>query len=262
MTPKTALIDLLDRVGAAKGAAVLVTDDELSQWPAVAVAAMKSQKLLARARPAASVVCPGCEQECLMPVHAPARGSGPVGAFVVCDKRSDINRVPIVPDRLRQWRCDIRSVAVFLSTRLGLRRGDQRQADAGVLRIGMASGEKRTQMLCLRSDGALAVVASSNAVPLSELVGYHDDGYQIDEAAIRRLVDSATTADPRYTPGNAKREARKLDTQARHERWKGAYRTLRKQHPSMSDVWISRLIAKQRGCAGVSPETIRRNMKR
>ena len=69
MKPVEALIELLDRVGANHGAAVLVNDDELRQWPSEAVKAMKSQRLVTKARPAASVICPGCEQECVMPVH-------------------------------------------------------------------------------------------------------------------------------------------------------------------------------------------------
>jgi hypothetical protein len=89
MTLQAVLIELLTRVGARNGAAVFVSAEELSQWPAEAVAAMKSQKLLAKARPASSVVCPGCERECVMPVHTvPARLRGPV-SFIVCDKRSD-----------------------------------------------------------------------------------------------------------------------------------------------------------------------------
>jgi hypothetical protein len=34
MTPQAALIELLARVGAGNGAVVLVSDEELSQWPA------------------------------------------------------------------------------------------------------------------------------------------------------------------------------------------------------------------------------------
>jgi hypothetical protein len=59
MTPQAALIELLARVGARNGAAVFISAEELSEWPAAAVAAMKSKKLLAKARPAVSVVCPG-----------------------------------------------------------------------------------------------------------------------------------------------------------------------------------------------------------
>lgn len=262
MTPQAALIQLLARVGARNGAAVSVSAEELIQWPAAAVAAMKSQRLLARARPAVSVVCPGCERECVMPVHTlPAGPRGPA-SFIVCDKRSDINRVPVGADRLRQWRCDADAVCGFIAASLGLHRSEQHPADAGVLNIGVASGNQRRQMLCLRTDGDLALVAGNNAMPLAELVGFRDGEYSVDHAMLRRLVDSATTADPRYTPSNARREARKLDTQAVYESWQKAFRDLKKQRRNMSDVWYSQQIAKQGIAAGRSANTIRKHMKR
>jgi len=69
MTPQDALTELLVRMGEGRYATMLVSEEELQGWPAEAVKAMKSQKLLVKAQPAASVVCPGCEQECVMPVH-------------------------------------------------------------------------------------------------------------------------------------------------------------------------------------------------
>ena len=262
MTPQGALTELLARVGARNGATVLVTDEELSQWPAAAVAAMKTQKLLARARPALSVVCPGCEQECVMPVHTlPVEARRPA-SFIVCDKRSDINRVPVSAERQKQWRCDADAVCRFIAASLGLRRSDTHPADAGLLHIGMASGDKRRQMLCLKTDTALALVAGNSALPLAELIGYHHRAYSLDEAAIRQLVDSATTADPRYTPSNARREAGKLDTQAMYEGWRKAYRSWRKHRPNMSDVWYSRQIGKQDIAVDRAAETIRKHMKK
>ena len=258
MTPHDALIELLARVGARNGTEVLVSAEELSQWPAAAVAAMKSQKLLARARPAVSVVCPGCERECVMPVHTlPAGPRGPV-SFIVCDKRDDVNRVPLSAKRLMQWRCDADAVCGFIAASLGLRRSDQHPADAGLLNIGMASGDKRSQMLSLRGDGELALVADK----LAELVGYRDGEYSVDGDMIRQLVDSATTANPRYTPSNARREARKLDTQAMYEAWRKAYRDLKKKRSNMTDVWYSQQIAKQGITARRSAETIRKQMKK
>src|SRR5262245_20321897 len=104
MTPEAALVELLARVGAENGGAVLVSDEELSQWPAPAVTALKAQRLLAKARPDSSVICPGCERACVMPVHTFPRASGAAASFIVCDKRSDINRVPVSVERLTQWR--------------------------------------------------------------------------------------------------------------------------------------------------------------
>ena len=82
MTPLEALLELLERVGASRGAAALVSEEELSRWPAEAVRELKAQKLLVKASPAVSVVCPGCEQECTMPVHTVSAGTGQSG--IVC----------------------------------------------------------------------------------------------------------------------------------------------------------------------------------
>ena len=85
MKPQAALVKLLARVGAQREAPVLVNEEELSQWPAAAVAAMKSQKLITKARPAASAVCPGCERECVMPVHTPPTKTRKPTSFIVCE---------------------------------------------------------------------------------------------------------------------------------------------------------------------------------
>jgi hypothetical protein len=133
---------------------------------------------------------------------------------------------------------------------------------APVWNIGIARGDKRSQMLCLQVGGDLALVAGNNAVPLAELVGFRDGEYSVDGAMIRELVDAATTADSRYTPSNARREARKLDTQAMYEGWRKAYRDLKKQRWNMSNVWYSRQIAKQEIAASRDAETIRKHMKK
>ena len=62
--------------------------------------------------------------------------------------------------------------------------------------------------------------------------------YRLDTAAIRHLVDAATTADPHYTPSTTRREAQTRDTQARY----------------------ARQIAKQEIAAGCHASTIRKNM--
>lgn len=261
MTPEAALVELLDRVGARHGAAIVVSDHELDEWPSAAVGAMKSQGLIKKTRPATSAVCLGCERECIMAVHIlSARGREPE-AFVVCDKRSDINRVNVSVNRLNQWRCDAQAIMRFVAARLGLRPSSENGADSGLLGIGMATGDKRRQMLRLRTSGGVALVAAEHSVALAELVDYRDGEYSIDVASIRQLVDSATTGDPRYTPSNARRDARKLDTQAMYEGWQQAYRNLKKQRRNMSDVWYSQQIAKTELADGRSADTIRKNMK-
>ncbi len=262
MTPQSALTELLARVGAAQGAAVLVSEEELSQWPATAVAAMKSQKLIAKARPAASAICPGCERECVMPVHTPPTATGSTVSFIVCDKRSDINRVPVSANRLVQWRCNADAVCGFVAACLGLRRSEKGAVSASLWHIGMAAGGKRSQILCLQTDGVLNVVAGNGAVPLTDLIGFDQGAYSLDGARVRQLVDAATTADNRYTPSNAKREVRKQNTLAMHKRWQKAYQALKRKNRGKSDVWYSMQIAKTGDAQGRSAETIRKHMKK
>ena len=262
MTPQAALIELLERVGASQGNAVLVNDEELTQWPMAAVAAMKIQGLLAKTKPASSVICPGCERDCVMPVHIiPAKENLAARAFISCDKRSDISRVPVSFEKLNQWQCTIDSVCQFIAICLELRRSNQLMENSNFRSIGIAKGIKRSQMLGLEADGVLSLVAGNSRLPLIELIEYHDNAYSLYDAMIHQLVDSSTTADKRYTPSNAKREARKLDTAAMYESWQQEFRKLKKKRSNMSDTWYSQQIAKMEIAKGRSAETIRKNMK-
>ena len=56
-----------------------------------------------------------------MPVHFPT-GAGAQASFIVCDKRSDINRVMVPAGRLIQWQCSAALVCEFVAAVLGLRR--------------------------------------------------------------------------------------------------------------------------------------------
>jgi hypothetical protein len=101
MTPDAALIELLKRVGARRGT-LFISDQELNTWPSIAVVAMKSQGLITKTRVAKSALCPGCERQCVMPVRILTE-TNCSDAFIICDKRSDINRVMISIDQLEQW---------------------------------------------------------------------------------------------------------------------------------------------------------------
>jgi len=262
MKPVDALIELLDRVGANQGAAVLVNDDELRQWPFEAVTAMRSQRLIAKARPAASAICPGCEQQCVMPVHTMPAGARSGVSFIVCDKRSEINRVTVSASRLIQWQCNADLVCGFIAASLGLRRTGRQTANADLWEIGVATGNKRSQMLCLQADDILTIVVGGNKVPLAELITFCDGQYSLEGAMIRRMVDAATTADNRYTPSQAKCEAGKLKTQELHASWQKKYRELKRSKPGKPGTWYAQRIAKMDIAQQRDPDTIRKNMKK
>ena len=261
MTSTDALLELLGRVGACRDGAVLINEEELLLWPKVAVKAMKSQKLIGKARPASSAICPGCEDHCDMPLHTLPATTGKTSSFIVCDRRSDINRVPVPAGRLIQWRCTVGMVSGFVASCLDLRLPAGQTDNAGRWVIGIVSGDKRSQMLCLEATGALTLVVGSSKVPLAEFIEFHEGAYRLDAPQIRRMADFATTADVRYTPSQDRKEERKLETQAMYESWRKEHRALRKRRPGMSDVWYARQIARMDIANGRDAETIRKRMK-
>ena len=159
-----------------------------------------------------------------------------------------------------QWKCDVEALARFVVEQVGLRRSRHRADASGTRPLGLAAGDTRHQMLGLRTHGDVTLVVADTAVALTDLIDFARGAYMLDTAAIRHLVDAATTADPRYTPSTTRREAHTLDTQARYGRWQTAYRALKQRRPQMSNVWYARQIAKQTVAAGCQADIIRRHM--
>jgi hypothetical protein len=189
MTPDAALAELLARLGGSPGAAVLISEQELNTWPLEAVKAMKSQKLLVSARPASSVVCPGCEQECVMRVHSlPQKTRGPA-AFIVCDKRSDINRVAVPISRLEQWQASASSIADLIARLLDLRRPDADDTSAGRWEIGMFKGSKRSSHVVLLGGGRPTLTLAGHSIALADILAFASTGFKLDKRVLIHLVD-------------------------------------------------------------------------
>lgn len=197
-----------------------------------------------------------------MPVHRLPAMPGSGSSFIVCDQRSDINRVPVSSDRLSQWQCSADLLCEFVASSLGLRSPERQTGRADRWEIAIVSGDKRSQMLCLEARGILALVAGNNIVPLEEFIVFHEDKYSLDDAMVRRLVDAAAPADKRYTPSDVKREARKLHTQAMYESWRKMYRELKRSKPGKPDTWYAQKIANMDIAQKRNSETIRKNMKK
>ena len=54
-------------------------------------------------RPARTVVCPGCEADCIMPVQTIPAGPHEAVRFIVCDKHSDINRTALTTAHVERF---------------------------------------------------------------------------------------------------------------------------------------------------------------
>jgi hypothetical protein len=185
MTGAEALTELLDRIGASREGIVYIGDHELRQWPSATVAAFKKTGLLAAASPASSVVCPGCERQCTMPVHVlPA-----ADAFVVCDKRSDINRVPVEAENLTRWQTSGEAVAALLARLLRLRRRPRTNAMAKRWEVGAFKGQKRASHLLLTADGNLKLGLAGHVLELADVLSIKGTRLAVDVAALTDRVD-------------------------------------------------------------------------
>lgn len=189
MTPEAAFTELLDRVAALQGASTLFSADELAQWPDEAVSAMKAQKFITRARAASSAVCPGCEEECVMPVHSIPVSSGEPALFIVCDKRDDTNRVPVPSDQLEQWQVSGDSIADLLAGLLGLQRSSRDSSSVARWEVGVFRGAKHASHLALLAGDRLTLNLAGHSIALDEVLSLEGERFKVDKRRLTRLVD-------------------------------------------------------------------------
>ena len=244
MTPLEALLELLERVGASRDAAALVSEEELSRWPAEAVRELKAKKLLQRASPAVSVVCPGCEQECVMPVHTPHAGAGTAASFVVCDKRDDINRVAVSAERLRQWRASAAPIADLITGLLGLRSQDAGAISSGRWEIGMLKGHKHSSHIVLIADGQLILCVAGHKVALADVLTLDGDSFKLDKQTLIRFVDKPVAGAGDQESAAHRRERLKKRVQAEKAKGNKAFLKKVSEEESISVSRLKQLLAR------------------
>jgi hypothetical protein len=76
----------------------------------------------------------------------------------------------------------------------------------------------------------------------------------------RQAVSDAPVSTPRLSSNTIRREARKLETEAKYRRWQAEYRRLKRRRKGESDVWYAQQIAKLPIADGSSAETIRKHV--
>ena len=236
--------------------------EQVHRWPKSTINTFQDAGWLVPSDLAETVECPGCEENCPMPVEMfPGDVGQAIRAFVACEDRN-FGRVKIPQARLQQWQLTQGQLARWIADTLSLQFSGKRLNEGKLLELGLFSGEKRTQMLCLHTVGELGLVAGSNRIPLVGAIQWIDGVLSLDVGLIQQLVDNTATGDERYTPNTARREVRKLETAAMHEQWRKEYRALKKKRSNVSDVWCSQQIAKMACANGKRPETIRKQMKK
>lgn len=256
-----AITELLQRLSALKDECIYINEEELDQWPFETIQAMKSQKLISKAPPASSAICSGCERNCTMPVYSVKGVQNEVTTFIVCDKPVRIGRVPVSLAQLNQWQISLNSVIKFIVDCLSLRLLNKKIPEKHLIEIGMVTGKKRTQMLCLNHIAEISLQAGSISIPLTEIIEFNDSKYLLNKTIIDQMVDTSSATDGRYTPSSSRQDLRKQNTQRRNAIWQKEYRKIKKEQPNKSDRQIAKQIADSSLGKGCREGTIRNLMK-
>ncbi|MBL8419992.1 MAG: hypothetical protein JNK92_05085 [Dechloromonas sp.] len=180
---------VLDRLAAADGEVALFSERELAEWPAAALARLKTEGLLVKGPPADTLTCPGCEEDCTMPVEIVTTAGGAMRAFVVCDKRDDVARVAVGRDLLEQWTCSPERVADVLARLLCIRRNN---GDTAALRwdVGVLRGVKGSAHVVLGIERELRLTIAGHSLPVVDVLELGDKELNIDRRALLRCVDN------------------------------------------------------------------------
>ena len=153
-----------------------------------------------------------------MPIHVlPAKDTAS-RAFIVCDKRSDINRVPVPIDRLEQWQVSGESIADLVAYLLDLRRSNH-DNHSGRWEIGLMKGAKHASHLVLLADGELKLSLAGHLIALADVLEVKGDHFAVDRRTLIRLVDQPVAGGGDVESAEQRRA--RLKTRVSEERARG-----------------------------------------
>lgn len=263
MKASSLLQRILRDVALGHGEAVY-TSAEVSEWPRDIVKTLRTAAVLRPAEPAVTVICPGCEENCPMPVEVIAGHSGRVArAFVACDKREDIGRVPIPLIDLERHAVCGRDLACAVAGLLGFEEPFAIKSGKPAWRLGRIKSTNHRADAFLAIDDIVHIDVGGPPIPLADVLDYQDGALTVDLEYIAAIVDRGPQAETQMqrAPSTSRREERSRETLERYKTWGRLYREMRKKKPRPSDSWCARQIEKLPEGDGRSFETIRRKMK-
>ena len=106
---------------------------------------------------AKSVVCPGCEEACAMPVEQRKTESGYI-QFIVCDRPQDLGRIAIDSRHLARWSTDIEMVASCVGNVIGTSTRPKMLIPNGLVQLGHAEINGNDIACFLARDGSDTVL--------------------------------------------------------------------------------------------------------
>ncbi len=261
MTLDRALLSLLENIESSDKP-VLISWDDVQPWGQGVLDKLVEFGLLAISSPAQILECNGCEHRCFMDVITDTGNGKQSRVFIVCDvpeKQSEMGRIQISGERLKQWQCSIKQLARVVQDLLAMT--NDIASSKGAIRLGMLQGKGGRRWVSLLNH-PLVLEINEFKTPVNELLFVDDGVLVIDMPRIDELVDTKPASVGKiYAPSTDLREEKKLKTQAKYQDWQDAYQVLKIKYPAQSKVWISRKISRMPIAQGSDAETIRKHLK-
>jgi hypothetical protein len=261
MNNTQALTTLIDHVSASDKP-VNIGWDEVAQWRDGLLKRFAKLGLIDKDVNAQSLECMGCEHRCFMDVLLTEDSKR---AFIVCnhpEMQSQMGRINVPLERLKQWQTSARQFAVVIAGLLGFDTAPAYQKNSASYKLGMLKGNSGRRCVSLVIK-PLQLEISGHTLPVIDLLYFNDNELAIDVLRIASLLDlTAIDTDKAYTPNISKQETRKRATQAMRQNWRDKYQVLLLEHPYKTDEWYSMQISKLPIANGRSAETIRKDMKK
>ena len=254
MTEGDLLEHIFERLSRADSGEEIFGADEAAQWPESALEALIKSGLVEHAEPTQVIECDGCERNCFMPVHVrPAEGNRPARAFISCDKRDDIGRVPVEMGRLAQWRITGGMLADTVASLLGIMQAPHEDSAGKRWTLGRMKGEECKGDVKLSVEGGIALMVAGQDIPLAHVLTFNRHELTADKDALLRLVDG-DTRQPASGVGSVawRKQTAKAAANARHNQ-PGGSRDKRRQ---IREIWAtgkysSRDICAEEKCAAL-----------
>lgn len=125
-----------------------------------------------------------------MPVEVRHRPDGAKRAFMVCDKREDIGRVPVTLEVLARWRCGADTLAESLARSLGSAGAVKLAGEPPAWRLGLVDGRPGHAVVILREGPhGPAVELAGHRLDLATLVSIVDGALVFDRRPLHRCAD-------------------------------------------------------------------------
>lgn len=187
--------------------------EQTRRWPKGAIEIFQKAGWLKATHAAGTIECPGCEENCFMPVQSPSAPPGTTAApYLVCDSRREMGKMKLPRARLQQWQFTQAQIARWISTALHQRGKPKRDATSTTFRLGTIQGKERLAELHLDLNEPVSLKASGHTLPLREIAFITDGQPSIDRAAIVAMVDLPSARIPK-TKGSAKKRIVSVDAE-------------------------------------------------